>query len=151
MPSGARREGQSPRMLTAGLPAVRQGQVIRYRLRNGALPELAVSMIVTLILTTVPDAAVAQKLAANALAARLCACVTQLGAVQSSYHWQGQVETAQEIQLLFKTSAARAVELEQYIQAQHPYDTPEILSWQATASLAYGQWIIAETQRPLHV
>ncbi|MGE8507817.1 divalent-cation tolerance protein CutA [Paraburkholderia terricola] len=106
---------------------------------------------VTLILTTVPDADVAQKLATDALAARLCACVSQLGVVQSSYHWQGAIETAQEIQLLFKTSAARASELEQYIQANHPYDTPEILSWQATASSVYGQWITAETQRPLHV
>jgi periplasmic divalent cation tolerance protein len=110
-----------------------------------------VTVNVTLILTTVPDTAVAQKLAAEALAARLCACVTQLGTVQSSYHWQGAVETAQEIQLLFKTSAARAFELEQYIQLHHPYDTPEVLSWQATASAAYGQWITAETQRPLHV
>ncbi|MGF6293378.1 divalent-cation tolerance protein CutA [Paraburkholderia youngii] len=109
------------------------------------------SVRVTLVLTTVPDAAVAEKLAASALAARLCACVTQLGSVHSSYHWQGAIETAQEIQLLFKTSAARALELEQYIQAHHPYDTPEILSWQATASAAYGQWINAETQRPLHV
>nr|WP_178392215.1 divalent-cation tolerance protein CutA [Burkholderia sp. SRS-W-2-2016] len=108
-------------------------------------------MNVTLMLTTVPDAAVAQKLGAEALAARLCACVTQLGSVQSSYHWQGSVETAQEIQLLFKTSTARALELEQFIHAHHPYDTPEILSWQATASAAYGQWITAETQRPLHV
>jgi periplasmic divalent cation tolerance protein len=108
-------------------------------------------MNVTLILTTVPDAAVAQMLAAGALAARLSACVTELGLVQSSYHWQGAIETAQEIQLLFKTSAARAHELEQYIQAHHPYNTPEILSWQATASAAYGQWITAETQRPLHV
>ncbi|RAS27109.1 divalent-cation tolerance protein CutA [Paraburkholderia bryophila] len=109
------------------------------------------SLSVTLILTTVPDAAVAQKLATDALAARLCACVTQLGAVQSNFHWQGTIESAQEIQLLFKTSAARAVELEQYIRTHHPYDTPEILSWQATASAAYGQWITAETQRPLHV
>lgn len=109
------------------------------------------SVNVTLILTTVPDDAAAQALAANALAAGLCACVTQLGAVQSSYRWQGAIETAQEIQLLFKTSAARAQELEQYIQAHHPYDTPEILSWHATASAAYGQWITAETQRPLHV
>lgn len=108
-------------------------------------------MNVILVLTTVPDAAVAQKLAADALAARLCACVTQLGTVQSSYHWQGKIEAAQEIQLLFKTSAVRAPELEQYIQAHHPYDTPEILSWQATTSVAYGQWITAETQRPLHV
>jgi periplasmic divalent cation tolerance protein len=110
-----------------------------------------VNVNVTLLLTTVPDTAAAQKLAADALAARLCACVTQLGAVQSSYHWQGQLETAQEIQLLFKTSAARALELEHYIQTNHPYDTPEILSWQAAASAAYGQWITSETQRPLHV
>lgn len=109
------------------------------------------SVNVTLILTTVPDAAVAQKLADGALAARLCACVTQLGAVRSTYHWQGAIETAQEIQLLFKTSSARALELEQHIQSHHPYDTPEILSWQATASAAYGQWITAETQRTLHV
>ena len=109
------------------------------------------SVNVTLLLTTVPDATVAQKLAADALAARLCACVTQLGSVQSSYHWQGTIETAHEIQLLFKTSAARALELEQYIQTNHPYDTPEILMWQAAASAAYGQWITAETQRPFHV
>jgi periplasmic divalent cation tolerance protein len=116
-----------------------------------ALREPFVTVNVTLMLTTVPDAAVAQKLTADALAARLCACVTQLGSVQSSYHWRGAIETAQELQLLFKTSAARALELEQFILAHHPYETPEILSWQATASAAYGQWITVETQRPLHV
>ena len=109
------------------------------------------SVNVTLILTTVPDAEVAQKLATQALAARLAACVSQQGPVHSSYHWQGQVESADEIQLLFKTSVARAPELEQFIQNHHPYDTPEILSWQATASAAYGQWVITETQRPVHV
>ncbi|WP_428983629.1 divalent-cation tolerance protein CutA [Paraburkholderia phymatum] len=106
---------------------------------------------VSLILTTVPDLATAQKLAQDALSARLAACVTQLGSVQSSYHWQGKIESADEIQLLFKTSVVRAFELEQFIQAQHPYETPEILSWQVTASAAYGQWVNTETQRPIHV
>lgn len=112
---------------------------------------MAVSVNVTLILTTVPDAQTAQKLASGALDARLAACVTQLGVVHSNYHWQGKVESADEIQLLFKTSVARSLELEQFIQSHHPYETPEVLLWQATATLAYGQWIIAETQRPLHV
>lgn len=106
---------------------------------------------VALLLTTVPDAEVAQKLAAQVLDARLAACVSQQGPVHSSYHWEGKVESADEIQLLFKTSIARALELEQFIQNHHPYDTPEILSWQATASAGYGQWVIAETQRPIHV
>ncbi|MBP0594021.1 divalent-cation tolerance protein CutA [Paraburkholderia sp. LEh10] len=108
-------------------------------------------MNVSLVLTTVPDAATAQKLAQDVLSARLAACVTQLGSVQSNYHWQGKIESAEEIQLLFKTSVARALELERFIQSQHPYDTPEILSWQVTASAAYGQWVNTETQRPIHV
>jgi len=103
------------------------------------------------MLTTVPDADSAERLASAALAARVAACVTQLGAVRSQYHWQGTLESADEIQMLFKTSMARAAELEQFIQTHHPYDTPEILSWQVTASNAYGQWVEAETQRPIHV
>lgn len=106
---------------------------------------------VTLMMTTVPDLDTAHKLAAQVLEARLAACVSQQGAVHSTYHWQGKLESAQEIQMLFKTSLARAPELEQFIQKHHPYDTPEILCWQVTASAAYGQWVNAETQRPLHV
>ncbi|WP_322047183.1 divalent-cation tolerance protein CutA [Paraburkholderia sp. J67] len=103
------------------------------------------------MLTTVPDEGIAEKLTSGALSQRLAACVTRLGAVHSTYHWQGQIEAGNEIQLLFKTSLARAAELEQFIQTQHPYETPEILSWQATASSAYGQWVNAETQRTIHV
>lgn len=106
---------------------------------------------VTLMLTTAPDEDAAEALASGALAQRLAACVTRLGAVNSQYHWQGKIESGDEVQLLFKTSLARAAELEQFIQTEHPYETPEILSWQVTASHAYGQWVNAETQRPLHV
>jgi periplasmic divalent cation tolerance protein len=115
------------------------------------LPEKFVTVNVILMLTTLPDSASAQKLAAGALNARLAACVTELGAVRSSYHWQGKIESAEEIQLLFKTCVARSLELEQFIQANHPYETPEILSWQAAASAAYGQWVTTETQRSIHV
>jgi periplasmic divalent cation tolerance protein len=118
---------------------------------RGAMPEFVVTLNVTLMLTTVPDEDAAEKLSTAVLEARLAACVTRLGAVHSQYHWQGRVESGSEIQLLFKTSLARAAELEQFIQTQHPYETPEILSWQVTASNAYGQWVNAETQRPIHV
>lgn len=108
-------------------------------------------MNVILMMTTVPDTTIAEKLTTEILAARLAACATQLGATRSSFHWQSKIESADEIQLLFKTSIARAQELEQFILSHHPYDTPEILSWQAIASAAYGQWVNAETQRPIHV
>lgn len=106
---------------------------------------------VVLVLTTLPDSDSAQKLAQGALDARLAACVTELGQVRSRYRWKGAVETSDEIQLLFKTSVARSLELERFILAAHPYETPELLSWQATASNAYGQWVETETHRPTHV
>jgi periplasmic divalent cation tolerance protein len=115
------------------------------------MTELVVTLNVTLMLTTVPDEDAAEALSSTALEARLAACVTRLGPVHSQYHWQGRIESGDEVQLLFKTSLARAAELEQFIQTQHPYETPEILSWQVTASNAYGQWVNAETQRPIHV
>jgi len=106
---------------------------------------------VVLVLTTLPDSEAASALAQQAIDARLAACVTELGTVKSRYRWNGKVEAAEELQLLFKTSLARGNELTQFIEANHPYETPEIVSWQADASAAYGQWITAETQRPLNV
>jgi periplasmic divalent cation tolerance protein len=106
---------------------------------------------VVLILTTLPDADAAATLAQQAIDGRLAACVTELGTVRSRYRWKGAVEVAEEIQLLFRTSLAQSTELARFIEANHPYDTPELVSWQADASPAYGQWIITETQRPLHV
>ncbi len=106
---------------------------------------------IVLMLTTLPDSASAQKLADDVLDERLAACVTEFGGVRSRYRWKGQIESAEEVQLLFKTSAARALELERFIAANHPYETPEILSWAASASAAYGQWVASETHRPTHV
>jgi periplasmic divalent cation tolerance protein len=110
-----------------------------------------VNLPVVLMLTTLPDDESAAGIAQAALQARLAACVTNLGAVQSQYHWNGALETSQEVQLLFKTSLASAAELQRLVAARHPYETPEILVWQADASPGYGQWVNAETQRPLHV
>ena len=106
---------------------------------------------VVLMLSTLPDKSAADALAQAALEARLAACVTNLGAVTSQYHWKGALESSDEVQLLFKTSVARSDELQRFVETHHPYDTPEILVWQADASPGYGQWVNAETQRPLHV
>lgn len=109
-----------------------------------------VNIPVVLILTTLPDTRAASELTQKALEARLAACVTENGVVRSQYHWQGKLEAAEEIQLLFKTSVARSAELQRFIESNHPYETPEILAWQADASPGYGQWVVAETSRPLH-
>jgi periplasmic divalent cation tolerance protein len=125
--------------------------MLRYATSLSASPEFRVNIPVVLMLSTLPDAAAADALAQAALQARLAACVTNVGAVVSQYHWKGTLESSQEVQLLFKTSVARGDELQRFVEARHPYETPEILVWQVDASPAYGQWVNAETQRPLHV
>ena len=102
---------------------------------------------VTLILTTLPDAAAAERLALGALSARLAACASRLAPVESSYHWEGRIESATEYPVLFKTSPARAAALQVFIAAHHPYQVPEILSWDAAAAPAYGKWVLAETSK----
>jgi periplasmic divalent cation tolerance protein len=110
-----------------------------------------VNVPVVLMLSTLPDKQTADALAQAVLQARLAACVTNLGAVASQYHWKGVLESSNEMQLLFKTSVARSHELQRFVTDQHPYETPEILVWQVDASPGYGQWVNAETQRPIHV
>src|ERR1700730_5281362 len=101
---------------------------------------------ITLILTTLPDVAAAESLAHDALQARLAACATRLAPAVSSYHWEGRIENATEYPLLSKTSPERAQALETFIPAHHPYQVPEIVSWDAAAAPAYAQWVIAETR-----
>jgi periplasmic divalent cation tolerance protein len=109
------------------------------------------SLDIVLMLTALPDSASARKLVDRVLDAHLAACVTELGLVRSRYRWKGEIESAEEVQLLFKTSAVRALELERFIAAHHPYETPEIVSWFASALAAYGQWVGEQTHRPDHV
>ena len=48
--------------------------------------------------------------------------------VQSMYHWQGQIETADEIPVTIKTRAALYPRVEAAIRASHPYEHPEIIA-----------------------
>ena len=102
---------------------------------------------IMLILTTLPDAAAADSLALGVLSAHLAACATKLAPVESSYHWEGSIESATEYPVLFKTSTASAAALQIFIAAHHPYQVPEILSWDAAAAPAYGAWVLAETSK----
>jgi len=101
---------------------------------------------VLLILTNVPDEACAERLTRHLLETSLAACVNRFAPVQSSYRWQGELETALELPLLIKTSAARYPDVEAAIRELHPYDVPEILAWPASAGYApYLRWVIRET------
>jgi len=101
---------------------------------------------VHLLLSTCPDAASADTIARALVGERLAACVTRLPGAVSLYEWQGELEQAEEVQLLIKTrgdclpqAIARLCEL-------HPYDLPEALALPVSAGLpAYLDWVRLQT------
>ena len=75
--------------------------------------------------TTVGKCEDAGRLARGLVEARLVACVQIDGPITSHYIWENRAETAEEFRLMIKFIPARAVAVETWLRAQHPYDTPE--------------------------
>ena len=99
-----------------------------------------------LVITNCPDEDVANAIALAVVEAQLAACVNILPRVQSVYRWQGAVESASEIPLLIKCTAAAYPALEALIAERHPYDVPEIVALPIAHGLpAYLNWVAAET------
>ena len=102
-----------------------------------------------LVITHLPDRDSASALAGALVEARLAACVNILAPCRSVYRWQGVTETAEEVPLLIKTSAARYAALEAAIRARHPYELPEIVAVPIDRGLPdYLAWVGAETIVP---
>ena len=73
---------------------------------------------------------------------RLAACVNRIGPVQSTYRWQGAIESASETLLAIKTTAARFEALQARLRELHPYDLPEIIATPVSAGLPeYLAWV----------
>ncbi|HEX5337297.1 MAG TPA: divalent-cation tolerance protein CutA [Gallionella sp.] len=102
---------------------------------------------VLLVVTNLPDAESAARLATQLVEARVAACVNQLAPCHSTYRWQDKIETATEVPLLIKTTRAAYAQVERLIRQQHPYELPEIIAVPVTAGLpAYLDWVGSETQ-----
>ena len=98
--------------------------------------------VVSTVLANEKDA---QDLANDIIESRLAACVQHMP-VQSTYHWQGKMETASEHLLNAKTLIARAVELMAFIRTRHSYDAPEIILVPIIGgSQVYLDWMERET------
>lgn len=99
-----------------------------------------------LVITNCPDEESANAIALAVVESRLAACVNILPRVQSIYRWQGAVESATEIPLLIKTTAANYPALEKAIAGLHPHEIPEIIALPIAQGLpAYLNWLRAET------
>lgn len=95
-----------------------------------------------------PDVESAQAVARALVEAGLVACANIIPAMQSIYAWQGKMEEAQEVGVLFKTNAQRQAEAVEQLKALHPYEQPAILGWPCPASSAETMGWLAGLSAP---
>lgn len=101
-----------------------------------------------MLMTTVADAADADRLSRLLVEQRLAACVQALP-IRSCYAWEGEIRQEVETLLLIKTRAELQELAAQALAAAHPYEVPELIA----APISYGlppylAWIDAQTAAP---
>ncbi len=87
----------------------------------------------------------AARIARLLLARRVAACVSVVPGVASTYRWKGKIESAREVLLVVKTTAAALSRCVALLASAHPYEVPEILvGTPQQASAAYAAWAHTE-------
>ncbi len=100
-----------------------------------------------LVLTTFPIDKDAEAFAKVLVDEHLAACVNVLPAMRSIYTWKGVTESADERQLVIKTTGARVPALEARVKQLHPYDVPEFIVLPISAgSQSYQAWLSDSTR-----
>jgi periplasmic divalent cation tolerance protein len=98
--------------------------------------------MVLLVFCTLPDADTAAAATKTLVGEKLAACGTILPGARSIYEWEGKMEDASEVLVLFKTAGPAYAKLEKRLLKLHPYDMPEIVAIEAGAtSKAYAAWV----------
>lgn len=100
----------------------------------------------TLFLVTFPSQAEAETVAECVVQEGLAACANILPPATSIFRWQGAVQRASEIPVLFKTRAMLTTRLRTRLVELHSYDLPVIESWSATTDANTAEWIAQETR-----
>ena len=111
------------------------------------MPESQLSARIVLTTTSNPDEAAL--LARTLVEERLAACATLIPAVESIYHWEGQIETSTEALLLLKTIPEQLPALESRLRELHSYQVPEFLVLDIeSGTLPYLEWLHASLRKP---
>jgi periplasmic divalent cation tolerance protein len=98
---------------------------------------------VRLVLCSFPDIDSARQIGTLLVERQLAACVNLLPGAESIYHWQGKVESAPEVLVLFKTTEALRPTLEEVLAEAHPYEVPEIIAIHPDAVAGpYRAWLL---------
>jgi periplasmic divalent cation tolerance protein len=98
-------------------------------------------------LTTFPADGDANAFAKALVDERLAACVNVLPVMRSVYTWKGSTESADERQIVIKTTRAKVPLLEARLKHLHPYDLPECVILEISGGSAdYLSWLSESTK-----
>ena len=102
-----------------------------------------------LMLTTTSTREEAGIIASELVSRHLAACVNILGPISSTYHWEGQVENAEEYLLLIKSTEAQTSPIQDAIRELHSYQIPELISLPIESGFeSYLDWIASSVRKP---
>ena len=88
-----------------------------------------------MVYITAADMDEARRIAKTLVEERLAACVNILGRIESVYHWEGEVQFAEEAAFLAKTTEACFDALAARVRELHSYELPCVVA----APLARGE------------
>lgn len=81
-----------------------------------------------IVFITAPTIEDGERLAEIIVSARLAACVNVVPGISSFFHWQGNLERADEVLLMAKSRISQFDALRRRIRKDHSYETPEIIA-----------------------
>ena len=95
-----------------------------------------------IVLSTAGSEEEARKIARYLVERQLAACVNIVPRIESTYRWQGKIESSREWLLLIKTTAANFSQVRDAIGELHSYDLPECIALSIEdGSADYLRWI----------
>ncbi len=94
------------------------------------------------IFVTAKNVSEARKIGRTLVEKKLSACVNILPGVKSFFRWEGKVDAADEVLLIFKTRNSLFKKVEKAVKGLHSYTTPEIIALPVLAgSKDYLKWV----------
>ncbi|CAG8571336.1 6811_t:CDS:2 [Paraglomus occultum] len=95
-----------------------------------------------IVYVTCPNEEVAKRLSRGLLEQKLVACVNIIPSVTSLYLWENAIEESTEHLMMIKTEQKHVAELTNYVNQNHVYEIPEVISVKIDAgSEKYIDWI----------
>ncbi|XP_053474639.1 protein CutA homolog [Ictalurus furcatus] len=96
----------------------------------------------SVLLINCPTEQTAKDIGRHIMEKRMAACVNILPRTSTMFYWKGEIQDASEILLLVRTRTSMIQQLTDFVNAIHPYQTPEILSFPIQdGSHSYLKWI----------